>query len=184
MAAFTALDIIVLLLVGGAAILGFLRGFTTEILSLLAWVAAVFAVKFFYEPMRGITVGWAGDDGGASVLAFAIVFGVTFIAGRLLARTVGGHTRSSLLGPFDRVLGLGFGALKGLIIATVLYLAAALVYDTFYGVSAERPEWMQESRTYPLLDASGRALVDFVEEQRQRDPDPEESAGGNAASGQ
>lgn len=176
MAAFTALDVIVLLLVGGAAILGFLRGFTTEVLSLLAWVAAVFAVKFFHEPTKHIAENWVGSGGGATVLAFALVFGITFIAGRLIARAVGRQTRGSLLGPFDRMLGMGFGALKGLIIATVLYLAAALIYDTFYGMSAERPEWMQDSRTYPLLHASGRALIDFVEEQRSRDAQPEADA--------
>lgn len=179
MAAFSALDVIVLLLVGGAGILGFLRGFTTEILSLLAWVAAVLAVKFFYEPARALSENWVGEGSGASVLGFALVFGVTFIACRLLARSLGKQTRQSVLGPFDRILGVGFGMLKGLIIATVLYLAAALVYDTLYGMSSERPDWMRESRTYPLLHASGRALVDFVEEQRGRAVDPDRETAGN-----
>jgi membrane protein required for colicin V production len=73
------------------------------------------------------------------------------------------------VGPFDRLLGGGFGALKGLIGATLLFLAASLLYDLFYGRSAERPEWMLQSRTYPLLNASGRAIVDFVEARRTRD---------------
>ncbi len=169
MSAFTALDIVVLLLVGGAAILGFLRGFTTEILSLLAWVAAVFALKFFHSPATALMTGWVGTEGGATVLAFALVFGLTFLAGRLAARAIGQRTRQSVLGGFDRLLGVGFGALKGLIMATVLYLAASLIYDVIYGARAERPDWMRESRTYPLLHASGRALVDFVEYQRGDD---------------
>lgn len=165
--AFTALDIIVLLLVGGAAVLGFLRGFTTEVLSLLAWVAAVFAIKFFHAPAAALLSGWVGTEGAAAVLAFALVFGLTFLLGRLAARAIGRRTRQSVLGAFDRLLGLGFGALKGLVMATVIYLAASLVYDTIYGLKAERPAWMRESRTWPLLHASGRALVDFVEEQRE-----------------
>ncbi|MCJ8157630.1 CvpA family protein [Sphingomonas sp. LaA6.9] len=169
MSAFTALDIVVLLLVGGAAILGFLRGFTTEVLSLLAWVAAIFALKFLHSPATALLSGWVGTEGGATVLAFALVFGVTFLIGRLAARAIGRRTRQSVLGGFDRLLGVGFGALKGLIIATVLYLAASLVYDVVYGARAERPEWMRESRTWPLLHASGRALVDFVEYQRGAD---------------
>lgn len=169
MSAFTALDIVVLLLVGGAAILGFLRGFTTEVLSLLAWVAAIFALKFLHGPATALLSGWVGTEGGATVLAFALVFGVTFLIGRLAARAIGRRTRQSVLGGFDRLLGVGFGALKGLIIATVLYLAASLVYDVVYGARAERPEWMRESRTWPLLHASGRALVDFVEYQRGTD---------------
>lgn len=181
MSAFSALDIIVLLLVGGAAVLGFLRGFTTEVLSLLAWVAAIFALKFLHTPATSVLTGWVGTEGGATVLAFALVFGLTFLAGRLAARAIGRRTRQSVLGGFDRLLGVGFGALKGLIIATVLYLAASLVYDVIYGARAERPDWMRQSRTYPLLHASGRALVDFVEYQRGDDEADEPSQ--NAISG-
>jgi len=176
MSAFTALDVIVLLLVGGAAVLGFLRGFTTEVLSLMAWIVAVFAVKLFHEPVTLLVRDWVGTEGGAMVLAFALVFGVTFLAGRLTARAIGRRTRQSVLGSFDRVLGIGFGALKGLIIAAVIYLAVNLVYDTIYGGRAKRPEWMAKSYTYPLLDASSRALVDFVR-QRQTDGDEASNAG-------
>ena len=34
------------------------------------------------------------------------------------------------------------------------------------GPQADRPEWMTRSRTYPLLNASGRAIVDWVETRR------------------
>src|SRR3546814_6803677 len=91
---------------------------------------------------------------GAAVLAFALVFGITFLAGKFLARALGDRTRKSILGPVDRVLGLGFGALKGLIGATLLFMLASLLYDTVYGGGAKRPEWMTTSRSYPLLNAS------------------------------
>lgn len=170
----TALDIIVLLLVGGGLVFGFLRGFVSEILSLGAWVAAIVALKLLHEPATEALRGPVGTGAGAAVLAFALVFGVTFIAGKLIARRIGGATRKSVIGPVDRVLGAGFGALKGLIGATLLYLAANLVYDTMYGRTAERPQWMAHSRTFPLLNASGRAIVDFVEARRGRAaPEPE-----------
>ncbi|MDQ3139816.1 MAG: CvpA family protein [Pseudomonadota bacterium] len=162
----TALDIIVLLLVGGGLVFGFMRGFVCEILSLLAWVGAVVALKLFHEPVTNILLGPIGTYPGAAVLAFALLFGTVFIGGKLIARRIGSATRKSVVGPVDRVLGGGFGALKGLIGATLLYLGASLLYDTFYGRMAERPEWMTKSRTYPLLNASGRAIVDFVETRR------------------
>jgi membrane protein required for colicin V production len=166
MGSLTALDIIVLLLVGGGLVFGFLRGFVCEILSLLAWVAAVIALKFLHEPLTAKLVAPVGTYAGAAVLAFALVFGLVFLAGKLIAKRMGGATRNSVVGPVDRVLGAGFGALKGLIGATLLYLGANLLYDTFYGRVAARPEWMASSRTYPLLNASGRAIVDFVETRR------------------
>jgi len=170
MGGLTALDIIVLLLVGGGLFLGFMRGFVHEVLALGAWVAAIVALKFLHEPTTDALMVPVGTRSGAAVLAFALLFGIVFVAGKLVARRIGGATRSSVVGPIDRVLGGGFGALKGLIGATLLYLLAALIYDTVYGRAAERPEWMAESHTYPLLNASGRAIVDFVEARRNALP--------------
>jgi membrane protein required for colicin V production len=80
---------------------------------------------------------------------------------------LGGKTRRhAMLGPFDRVLGGGFGALKGLLGVTLFFLLANLATDMVYGPTAERPQWMTKSRTYPLLNASGRGIVDWVEARR------------------
>jgi len=166
MGALTAIDIIVLLLVGGGLVFGFLRGFVTEVLSLLAWVAAIIALKAFHGAVTKLLTGPIGTPGGAAVAAFALLFLVVFIGVKLLARQIGGATRRSIVGPFDRVLGAGFGALKGLIGATLLYLLLNLIYDSAMGRSAPRPLWMSQSRTYPLLNASGRAIVDFFHASR------------------
>jgi membrane protein required for colicin V production len=157
----------VLLLVGGGLVFGFMRGFAFEVLSLFAWVAAIVALKLFHTPVTEALRGSIGT--GAAVLAFALVFGITFILGKLLARRIGGATKRSVIGPVDRVLGSGFGALKGLIGATLLYLGATLVYDTIYGRTAQRPQWLAQSRSYPLLHASGDFMVDYVERRRQRE---------------
>jgi membrane protein required for colicin V production len=166
----TALDIIVLLLVGGGLVRGAMRGFVGEMLSLASWIAAILALKLLHTPVTAALEGPVGTSAGAAVLAFALVFGIVFICGKLIARRVGGATRRSVIGPIDRILGGGFGALKGIIGATLLYLAANLLYDTFYGRAAARPDWMAHSRTYPLLFASGRAIVDFVEWRRGNPP--------------
>jgi membrane protein required for colicin V production len=163
----TALDIITLLLVGGASVFGFMRGLVTEALSFAAWVLAIIAVKLLHEPMTYALEGMVGTWGGAAVLSFSLVFGITFIIGRLIARKIGDTSKASVIGGMDRVLGLGFGALKGLIAASLIFLLVSLGYDTLYGGRAKRPDWMTQSRSYPLLNASSRALVDFVEERRK-----------------
>jgi membrane protein required for colicin V production len=166
MGSLTALDVITLLLVGGGLLAGFLRGFAFEVLSLFAWVGAIIALRLFHTPATELLRGPVGS--GAAVLAFALVFGIVFVGGKLLARRIGGATKRSVIGPIDRLLGGGFGALKGLIGATLLYLGATLVYDTIYGRTAPRPQWMTQSRTYPLLHASGDAMLQYVEARRTR----------------
>jgi len=164
--ALTALDIIVLLAIGIGAFLGGMRGFVVEAMSLLAWIGAILAVRLLQVPVSAVLEGPVGTEAGAAVLAFAIVFGVTFLAIRAAGKALGKQTRASLLGPFDRVLGLGFGAVKGLLAATLMFLFVSLLYDTVYGGSAKRPAWMTASRTYPLLRASAAAVSDFVEKRR------------------
>ncbi len=159
----TALDIFVILVVGGAALVGFVRGFAHEVLSLLAWIVAIVVLKLFHDPLAARLAGSVGTPAGAAVLAFALLFLPTYIAVKLFAKAVGGRTRRSVLGPVDRVLGGGFGMVKGLLGATLIFLLANLATDMVYGGDAVRPAWMTGSRTYPLLNASGRAVVDWVE---------------------
>jgi membrane protein required for colicin V production len=166
----TALDIFVfLLLIGGGAV-GFVRGFVHEVISLFAWLVAIAMLKLFHTQLwTGLINSFHSSSAAAAVLAFAMLFIPSFLIVKLLARSLGKKTRRhSMLGPFDRVLGGGFGALKGLLGATLFFLLANLATDMVYGPQADRPEWMTKSRTYPLLNASGRAIVDWVEARRLR----------------
>jgi len=163
----TSLDIIVLLAVVGAAILGLLRGFVTEVLSLFAWVAVVAALKLFHIAVAQALTSYVGTASGAAVLAFALIAGVTWFGGRLVARAIGARTRTSILGPVDRALGFGFGALKGLILSSLAFLLVALVTDTVGGGPSRRPAWMTTSRTYPLLNATSAGIADFVDRRRR-----------------
>lgn len=172
----TALDIIVLLLVGWLSFRGLSNGFVSEALSLIAWVLAIAAVKLFHTPIAELLTIPVGTEAGASVLAFALVFGLTFMISRAVAGRLGKVSKASALGSFDRILGAGFGALKGLIGASLIFLFASLLYDTVYGGKSQRPEWMTASKTYPLLNATSGALVSFVEERRKNGGAPVEPA--------
>ncbi len=162
----TAMDIVVLLLVGGGIIFGVMRGFVTEVLSLLAWVAAVMALRLFYAPASVWAAKATGTASGGAVLAFAGLFFGAFILFKIIASQLGSRIRQSVVGPIDRVLGGGFGAVKGLIGASLLFLAANLFYDVVWGKDSTRPGWIEAGRTYPLLKLTSRLIVDFVEERR------------------
>jgi membrane protein required for colicin V production len=166
----TALDVFVFLLLFGGAAIGFVRGFVHEVISLLAWVVAIAMLKLFHTQLwTGLENSFHSSPAAAAVIAFAILFIPTFVLVKLLARSLGGRTRRhAVLGPFDRTLGGGFGALKGLLGATLFFLLANLATDMVYGPQAERPEWMKHSHTYPLLNASGQGIISWVQTRRGR----------------
>ncbi len=184
----TALDIVVILLVGGGAALGLMRGFVTEVLSLFAWGAIVIALRLFHGPATVMLAGIVGTTAGAAVLAFAIVGGATYFGGRMVANAVGSRTRTSILGPIDRALGFGFGAVKGMIFASLLFLLIVLVTDTIGGGPTRRPAWITTSRTYPVLTFTSAGIADFVDKRRRGEPvfgkpvPPAESETSNASS--
>ena len=162
----TALDIIVLFLIGAGAIFGFMRGFVQEALSLISWTLIIAAIRILHGPLTEMLAGPVGTDAGAAVVAFLAIVIVTYALGKWIAKSTGTKSRQSVLGPIDRVLGFGFGALKGLIGATLIFLLLVMGYETIFGGAEKRPEWMTKSRTYPLLHASGDAMSSFVRSRR------------------
>jgi membrane protein required for colicin V production len=171
----TALDIIVLFLIGAGAIFGFMRGFVQEALSMIAWLLIIVAIRVLHAPVADVLAGAVGTEAGAAVLAFLVIVVITYAFGRWLAKRIGEKSRKSVLGPVDRALGFGFGAVKGLIGATLLFLLLVMLYETAFGGKAKRPVWMTGSRTYPLLNASGDALSTFIRERQEAGSDEEEA---------
>lgn len=165
-----ALDIVVLLLVASTALLGARRGFVAEVLALFAWVAMVFALKIFHLPLSRALAPTIGTPSGATVFAFAILTGGTYLLSRIVVNAVSARTRTSVLGPIDRALGFGFGALKGLIFASLAFLLIVLVLDLLGGGPARRPAWIVEARTYPLLSATSASIADVVDRRRRGKP--------------
>ncbi len=165
----TALDIVVLLGVAITAGLGAMRGFVTEVLSLFTWVIVVFALKLLHVPMTQALAGIVGTHSGAAVLAFVLIAGAGWLGGRMIAKGIGSRTRQSILGPLDRAMGLGFGALKGLIFASLAFLLLVLVSDTVWGGPSNRPLWLTKSRTYPLLNATSTYIGEIVARRRRGD---------------
>ena len=171
----TGFDIAVFLLVGFGAVSGFFRGFVQEILSLAAWIFAIFAIRYMHTPLTDFLQPHIGTPSGASVLAFAILLLVPYAFVKLVAGWAGNASRNSLLGPIDRVLGFGFGGVKGFIIAVMAFSLLVLGYDTVWGVGG-RPVWITQARTYPFINASSEALVTLIAERRREAAEAEARA--------
>lgn len=134
-----------------SVIVGLARGFVFELLSLAGWFAAYFAARWF-APMAQTWVH-VGDAGSAlnHGVAFAGVFIVALIAWSLCARLVRAMVRATPLSSFDRLLGAGFGFVRGVLVL--------LVVATLIGISpwAQSSSW-QRSQGAAWLDATLKQL--------------------------
>ena len=160
---FTGFDWVVLSLVGLLGVAGLVRGFTQEALSLAGWIIAIVVVRMFHQDATLWLAPRVGGDASGAIVAFLLLFFGTVLVGRLIAGAAGGFAKRSVLGPMDRVLGLGFGALKGLILSSVLFLLAQFSTGLF-DPDQQLPDWLMESRTAPILSLSADAMVGWVRE--------------------
>jgi membrane protein required for colicin V production len=162
----TGFDIAIMLLVGFGAVTGFARGFVQEVLALAAWCFALFTIHFLHTPLYLFLKPVIGTPSGSSVLAFAILLLVPYGTIKVISRWAGQSSRASLLGPIDRVLGFGFGALKGVIIGVLAFSILVLGYDLAWGRTG-RPGWITQARTYPFINAGSEKLVSLIAERRK-----------------
>ncbi len=161
----TGFDIIVLIVVGVAAIGGFMRGLVQEVLSLAAWILAAFAIAYLHTPLTDALKGLYDAEPATSILAFALLLLIPYAAMKVIASNVGEASRNSILGPIDRVLGFGFGAVKGALVVIFAFSLLVLGFDSVWGYKG-RPTWITTARTYPAADAFSRQLVSLISERR------------------
>lgn len=139
-----------------SSVLALLRGFTNEVLSILAWVVGALAALWLFpyatplfRPM--ISPDWLA----AAVAALAI-----FIAGYVLVAAftvrwadhlLALHEQAEML---DRTLGFLFGLLRGLLIVTVAFL----FFNWLVPDPADQPDWIRNARLRPLVESSAATL--------------------------
>lgn len=105
---------------------GLWRGLTFEVLSLLGWVAAYVAAQVFaasLAPMLPI-----GRPGGAlnQAAAFALLFIVALVVWAIASRLLRQVIHATPLQAIDRVLGAGFGLLRGAVLLLAVTTVVAL----------------------------------------------------------
>lgn len=161
----TGFDFIVLGVVAIAAMGGFMRGFLQEVLSLAAWILAAFAIRYLHTPLTSAMADYIGYGVSTAILAFALLLLIPYAAMKVIANNLGAASRNSPLGPIDRVLGFGFGGLKGVLVVVIAFSLLVLGYDTVWGMGG-RPTWITTARSYDLVDSGSRSLVEIIAERR------------------
>ncbi len=151
----TLFDIIALTILGVSVLVGLVRGALREVTTAVAFVvavgAAIFALPFTGRIARAaVNPSWA-----ANTVAVVLVFLAVYILVRVLAAalTRGVHSTQTL-GTIDRLIGAGFGLIRGLIFLGLFNLAFNLAPPPS-GV----PAWVGQAKLYGLSADCARTLL-------------------------
>ncbi len=166
-------DLIVLVLVGLAALVGLLAGFVYAILWIAAWAGAIAVAILFYplaEPFAAELIGAGLFASVGAGLALFLVSLVVFIIGAYL---VSKAVRASALGALDRTLGLVFGLFCGVLVVSALWLGYAWLIPP-----QDRPAWIEQAKSLPLVKAGADTLAGLLPDDYRRRLEAEGATGG------
>lgn len=122
----TAIDYAVLLILAASVLLGAMRGFVRESLSLAAWFAAFWGANKF-SPALSIMLPQAISGAPLRILvAFVAIFLGMLIVLALVTQLISGMVKRVGLGWVDGLLGFVFGLARGMLIVMVLVLLSGL----------------------------------------------------------
>jgi membrane protein required for colicin V production len=139
-------DILILGIIGISALISLFRGFVREALSLSGLAIAVWISVTFYSPVAELLTGYLSVPTARRVLAFIGLFVITLIAAGLINHLIGKLVEKAGLSGTDRMLGVIFGALRGMVIVGLFVGLAGMT-------EVPRDPWWNESVFMPHFQA-------------------------------
>ena len=150
----TLFDLAVIAVMVISGLLAMVRGFASEILSILSWVVAALAALLLYPLLLPIVqtvvdAYWIALIISAVTIFVAVYVAISALTYRWMERAHGGD-----IGFLDRSLGFIFGIARGLFVVSIAFL-----FFVWLGPNRDdQPDWIKGARLMPLVDFTANAL--------------------------
>src|SRR5260221_997395 len=144
---FQLLDLILLGIMLISGVLALMRGFTREVLSLVAWGLAALAAYFAIKQPKLIDLAMPYVDKPilAQIAVGAVAFLLVLIVVSVISVRLSDLVVDSSAGAFDRTLGFFYGLARGFVLVAIAYL--------FYGwlLPVEKQDvWVKDAKSLPI----------------------------------
>jgi membrane protein required for colicin V production len=153
----TGVDVFILLVLLASILIGLMRGFIRECVALVFWIIGIWAAWTLgplVEPHLG---GLLAGPQVRPWIARLLVLIAVLLAGALVGLLLGFLMRSAGMGPIDRVLGVLFGLLRGMVLVGVLVIGGELLH-------LNHEAWWGQSKLIPYGETIGDWLRRMVGE--------------------
>lgn len=147
------LDYALLLIALSFAVHGAIRGFTRQLIGLASMVLGLLLASWFYGTAGAFLIPYVSHKGIANLLGFLLVLVGVQAAGGLLGWLAAKLLKTVGLSWVDRLLGIAFGLLKGVLAGVILVMALSA-----FSIKP-LPESVAGSRFAPVLVEAGRVTA-------------------------
>ncbi|MBH66904.1 MAG: hypothetical protein CMM58_00975 [Rhodospirillaceae bacterium] len=151
----TDIAIIIIILISG--FLSFFRGFSKEVLSIIAWLAAflagIFSAPYLSPELTNLlpNITYAPWITGICVGLLVLIF-VSLISLKIQKKIY-----LNELTAINRSLGFLFGLIRGFLIVCLSFIAIQWLLN-----GEKNPEWISNSKSFPLIQNSVRSILKLV----------------------
>jgi membrane protein required for colicin V production len=153
----SSVDWVLLGVLALSALLGVLRGFVAEVLSMVVWVAAFWLAFAYGADAAQMLQPQIQDAAGRLLLAYALVFIAAMVVGSVMTWLAGTMVKSVGLGGVDRFLGLLYGLVRGVVLGCVLVLVLG------WTALPREPQW-RTSPLIPLFQIGAETMKEWLPE--------------------
>ena len=151
----TGMDFAIIGIILISCIISVVRGFVREALSLASWVISFILAWELHGAFAALLESYIENSNLRLIVAFFILFVLSLVAFTLVIFFAGKLVERTGLSGADRVVGVLFGALRGLLIVSVLVALAGYT-------QLPRAEIWRESLLVDYFEPVAVWLIDFL----------------------
>lgn len=151
------LDIIVLLIVAVSVFTSFRKGLSREIIGLVSVVLALMLGIWFYGTAGGWITPYVSSRAASNLCGFFLVFLGVLLLGHIVSYIVGKFLRVTGLSIIDHLLGAGFGAVRGALVAVALLMGIMA-----FSSADHPPAAIVNSRLAPYVAGTAQVFADVA----------------------
>ncbi|MEA1968527.1 MAG: CvpA family protein [Thermodesulfobacteriota bacterium] len=148
-------DIIIVAVISFCLIRGAFRGIIREASSIVGVLAAFYGAFTYYPVLALSFEKWISTEGYRNILSFFILFCLVIVIVNIVASLIRYLLKIVFLGWVDMLCGMIFGAVKGVIIISVLFIIATTFLPKGNSLIAD-------SFLAPHVAAASEILIIFV----------------------
>ncbi len=154
-------DYLLIALLAFSSIAGLMRGLLREVISLITWVAALWIAWTFSSSLEPYLGGALKEGAVRPWAARAIIFVAVLLIGAAIGALLSHFVRLTVFSGIDRLLGMLFGLLRGVVVLGLLAMLA-------HAVRLHEESWYRGSVLVPYAEQAGNVMRTLVGERKIR----------------
>ena len=155
-------DILIIVVLGYSLVRGLFRGLVKEVSSLIGVLGGFYAAYTYYKVLAGLLAGLIHDTSYLNILSFLVIFCGVLIMVSVLGVIIKYLLNIAFLGWVDRIGGIVFGVLKGILIVSILFI-------TLTAFLPKGTAFIKNSELAPHVSWISEKMANVISKEMKRD---------------